>query len=62
MTSSKLFRPPLQDSVARGGSRIFRTSVKIFLADGALSTLGVVSTGRGRLQAGGGGGGGVGAK
>ena len=38
----------------RGGSRIFRTSVKIFLADGALSALGVVSTGRGRLQAGGG--------
>ena len=45
----------------RGGSRIFCTSVKIFLADGALSALGVVSTGRGRLQAGGGGGG-VGAK
>jgi hypothetical protein len=38
----------------RGGSRIFRTSVKIFLADGALSALGVVSTGRGRLQAWGG--------
>jgi hypothetical protein len=38
----------------RGGSRSFRTSVKIFLADGALSALGVVSTGRGRLQAGGG--------
>jgi hypothetical protein len=35
----------------RGGSRIFRTSVKIFLADGALSALGVVSTGCGRLQA-----------
>jgi hypothetical protein len=30
---------------------------KFFLADGALSALGVVSTGRGRLQAGGGGGG-----
>jgi hypothetical protein len=39
----------------RGGPRIFRTSVKIFLADGALSALGVVSTGRGRLKAGGGG-------
>ena len=42
----------------RGGSRIFRTSVKKFLADGALSALGVISTGRGRLQPGGG----VGAK
>ena len=43
----------------RGGSRIFRTSVvKIFLADGALSALGVVWIGRGRRQAGGGGGGG----
>jgi hypothetical protein len=40
------------DHVLRGGSRIFRTSVKCFLADGALSALGVVSTGRGRLQAG----------
>ena len=39
---------------ARGGSRIFRTSVKNFLADGALSALGVVSTGRGRLQSEGG--------
>ena len=37
----------------RGGSRIFRTSVKNFLADEALSALGVVSTGRSRLQAGG---------
>jgi hypothetical protein len=47
----------------RGGSRIFRTSVKIFLADGSLSALGVVSTGCGdvvdsRRE----GGGGVGAK
>ena len=42
------------------GSRIFRTSVKNFLADGALSALSVVSTGRGLLKAGGGGG--VGAK
>jgi hypothetical protein len=38
----------------RGGSRIFGTSVKIFLVDGALPALGLVSTGRGRLQAGGG--------
>ena len=36
--------------LSRGGSRIFRTSVKNFLADGALSALGVVSTGRGRLR------------
>jgi hypothetical protein len=44
--------------VSRGGSRIFRTSVNFFLADGALSALGV-SIGRGRLHAWGGG---VGAK
>ena len=44
----------------RGGSKIFRTSVQIFLADGGVvgAGRGLVWTGRGRRQAWGGGGGG----
>jgi hypothetical protein len=54
-TTMPILYPLRMPAYTRGGSRIFRTSVKIFLADGALSALGVVSTGRGRLQAGRGG-------